>query len=548
MVPWGFLNHKNALSVMDPFGTDISLFADEFSSRVLYLTKVSYNEAKHEVLVEFANEHTKIVQRERFFPYLSFSPNLESQKLSSLVLSLGFKGFSIEEENNLLILRALSFSELKKISNSLSLHINKKPLVLEPERAFLLSKNWSYFDAFEQVGGNLYKLDYSFFANNPSKNWKGHNLGFFLTKEISFLDAMHVSEKDALFLVERAAWSSLLKVGLVQVPKEIPERVELFLENVFSKNGEMLLFESVQKVFSQSDYEPFSRDSTSNIDFSLVWADLFSNNFFNLGTDTKNCSCCNPLTLESNNLLPSSTIKVRFTEDNLYFESSSDSFAFEYHTKFPFKEERLSKKREFCMNSFPIGPFFKEDSALVPLFDAKRLILEGKAVLISSKEVDSINSSPSDLHSLNWFCKNKESFFSKEVRSTNSDLTSLRKQIDLFEGKLIQKEFSYFYYKSLYSAMKSILSQLPLQLTNSSSKFYSTDLAKSIISVQEATIAKFKEFSEINGYRVLHAGKNNAFVKGFSSLKLAKDFSVQTKLPQPQIAGFNVKPKQRFGR
>lgn len=531
---------------MDPLGTN-SLFADEFSSRVLYLTKVSYNEVKHEVLVEFANEHTKIVQRERFFPYLSFSPALDSQKLSSLVLSLGFKGFSIEEENNLLILKALSFSDLKKISNSLSLHINKKPLVLEPERAFLLSKNWSYFDAFEQVGNNLYKLDYSFFGANSQKNWKGHDLGFFLTKEISFMDAMSVSEEDALFLVERAAWSSLLKVALGQVPKEVPERVELFLENVFSKNGEMLLFESTQKVFSQKDFEPFSRDSTSNIDFSLVWADLFSNTFFNLGTDTRNCSCCAPLTLESPNLLPSSTIKVSFTEDNLYFESSSDSFANEYHNAFPFKEERLSKRKEFCMNSFPIGPFFKEDSALVPLFDAKRLILEEKAVLVSSKEIDSA-SSPSELHSLNWFCKNKESFFSKEVRSANSDLLNLRKQIDLSEGKLVQNNFSYFYYKSLYSAMKTILAQLPLQLTNSSSKFYSTDLAKSIISIQEATIAKFKEFSESNGYRVLHAGKNNAFVKGFSSLKLAKDFSVQTKLPQPQIAGFNVKAKQRFGR
>jgi|GEM_PF-728003 len=532
---------------MDPLGTN-SLFADEFSSRVLYLTKVSYNEAKHEVLVEFANEHTKLVQRERFFPYLSFSPSLESQKLSSLVLSLGFKGFSIEEENNLLILKALSFSDLKKISNSLSLHINKKPLVLEPERAFLLSKNWSYFDAFEQVGNTLYKLDYSFFGANPQKNWRGHDLGFFLTKEISFMDAMHVSEADALFLVERAAWSSLLKVPLAGVPSEVPQRVELFLENVFSKNGEMLLFESVQKVFSQADYEPFSRDSTSNIDFSLVWADLFSNNFFNLGADTKNCSCCTPLTLESNNLLPSSTIKVRFSEDNLYFESSSDSFAFEYHNSFPFKEERLSKKKEFCMNSFPIGPFFKEDSALVPLFDAKRLISEGKAVLVSSKEEQNMESSQTKLHSLNWFCKNKESFFSKEVRSTNSDLVNLRKQIDLSEGKLVQSEFSYFYYKSLYSAMKTILAQLPLQLTNSSSKFYSTELAKSIISVQEATLAKFKEFSESNGYRVLHAGKNNAFVKGFSSLKLAKDFSIQTKLPQPQIAGFNVKAKQRFGR
>ena len=85
-----------------------SPFAGDFESKVLYLTKVSYNEAKHEVLVEFSNQFSKIVQRHKFFPYLSFSPTLEVQKLSDLVLSLGFKGFSIEEENNLLILHAMS--------------------------------------------------------------------------------------------------------------------------------------------------------------------------------------------------------------------------------------------------------------------------------------------------------------------------------------------------------------------------------------------------------------------------------------------------------
>jgi hypothetical protein len=252
--------------------------------------------------------------------------------------------------------------------------------------------------------------------------------------------------------------------------------------------------------------------------------------------------------LDSNNLLPSSLIKIRFSEDNLYFESSSDSFAFNYHQENNFREERLAKKREFCLNSFPIGPFFKEDSTLVPLLDAKRLISNDKAVLVSSKSLDSLENPVNSLHELNWFCKNKESFFSKEVRSSNSELFLLRKQIDSFESTLIQNNFSYFYYKSVYSALRSLLSEIPNQLTNNSSKFFSTELAKSIVSVQEATIAKFKEFSENNGYRVLHAGKNNAFVKGFSSLKLAKEFSKQTKLPQPQIASFNVKQKQRVGR
>ena len=47
------------------------------------------------------------------------------------------------------------------------------------------------------------------------------------------MDALSVSEEDALFLVERAAWSSLLKVPLAQVPKEVPEAETVRLSGRF---------------------------------------------------------------------------------------------------------------------------------------------------------------------------------------------------------------------------------------------------------------------------------------------------------------------------
>jgi hypothetical protein len=193
--------------------------------------------------------------------------------------------------------------------------------------------------------------------------------------------------------------------------------------------------------------------------------------------------------------------------------------------------------------------------------DAKRLIAEGKVELISSKDSPSspdipnlsfagprsINPNASgELHGLNWFCLNKESFFSKEVRFANGELFELRKRIDCFENNLFENSFPYLYAKAFFSALSTLLSHLPSQLTNPTSKFFSTELARSIVSVQEATLARFKEFSESNGYRVLHAGKNFAQIKGFSSLKLAKEFSAQTKLPQPQIVGFSAKVKKGF--
>ena len=62
---------------------------------ILYLTKVSYNEPKHEVLVEFSNAKERLVERYRFFPFLLLSSSIEKEKLEGLLLSAGFKGFSI---------------------------------------------------------------------------------------------------------------------------------------------------------------------------------------------------------------------------------------------------------------------------------------------------------------------------------------------------------------------------------------------------------------------------------------------------------------------
>jgi len=520
------------------------------ANKPLYLTKVSYNEPKAEILAEFSNKGERVVKRYKFYPLALFSSSISSEKLIELILSLGFKGFNISEKNNLLYLHASSFAELKKISNALSLHLNKKPLVLEPERAFLLERNWSYFDSFEQQGSLMVNTSHNL-QGSPSKD-----LSFFLIKEISFPQALKLSEQDSLFLVEQAAWSEVLSLPMEKIPLTKEERVELFLENVFFKHGEMLSFDSGEKFFSEKDYSPFSYDATSEIDFSLVWAELFSNTFFNIGPETKNCSCCSPVVLDARNLLPSSMIKIQFKEDNLFFESSSCSFAMNFHNSMPFKDQRVSKKKEFFLNSFPVGPFFKDDFALVPLMDAKRLVEGKKAVLVSSKQVlrnedsslaDNNNSFPVSVHELNWFCLNKESFFSKEVRLANNKLFAFRRDNDFFEKDFVsQKSFGYFYSKAMYSVLSQVLSELPSQLTNSNSKFFSTSLAKNIVSVQEATISKFKEFSEKNGYRVLHAGKSFASVKGFSSLKLAKDFSEQTKLPQPEIVSFKSVQKKTY--
>ena len=206
------------------------VLSSSMPSNTLYITKVLYNEPKSEILLEFSNASQRIVQRHKFFPFIIFSETIPQEKLTDLVLSLGFKGFNITQKDGLFLLYASSFSELKKISNSIALHINKKPLVLEPERAFLLEKGWSYFSAFERVGSNLILI------NSPGQSSSGSSfsvseekdLGFFLTKEIPFSHALKLSEEDALFLVTQAAWAEILCVPISTVPRLKEEKTELF--------------------------------------------------------------------------------------------------------------------------------------------------------------------------------------------------------------------------------------------------------------------------------------------------------------------------------
>ena len=179
------------------------------------------------------------------------------------------------------------------------------------------------------------------------------------------------------------------------------------------------------------------------------------------------------------------------------------------------------------MKMFPVGPFFKNQSTLVPLEDAKKLLDEKKVKL-------------RDDHSPSWFCKNKESFLSKTIKKCNKQLLDLTQSNTSHQNKLFEKNDSIYYFTSaLVSSLNALVLELPFQLMNPLSSFFSPLLANSILSVQEATLFKFKEFSEKKGYRVLHLNSKKAFIRGFSSLSLTKSFSKETALPQPKIYAFS---------
>jgi hypothetical protein len=467
----------------------------------IYLTKVSYIPQKNEIICYFENELKKEAKRFPFIPYIILKNNISKEKIEELLFSFKIKDFKICENK----LFSSSFDNLKKISKIIAQLTNKKYLVLEPERIFLIEKGWSYFDSFDKD-----------FNKTNSKSFE-----FFLFQNLNFEEAL-CKNPHSLRLVKQSVLSNILKVPIHNIPKKSEECVELLLENIYFKNGESISWNNEKLFYSAKEFAPYGEfETSSKIDFSPVWPQLLTKSFFNIG-NTINCSCCKPIKLEDNNLLPISKLEV-IVKDDFFYSSNFNTFAMEFHKNNSKKEIRKQKKYDFFLKQYPIGPLKKNESVLLPIEDVKKLFGEDKIKLGKN-------------HSLSWFCKKQESFLSKEIIL----ITKLigKEKSKLIQTSLINKNFENNYFQQLVSSLNELLMLIPFQLTNSFSKFFSPNLAESIVAIQESTISKFNDFSEKAGYRVLFSNKNNVFVKGYSSLSLAQNFSKTTCLPQPIIASF----------
>ena len=134
--------------------------------------------------------------------------------------------------------------------------------------------------------------------------------------------------------------------------------------------------------------------------------------------------------------------------------------------------------------------------------------------------------------------------FSKEIKLLNEKTLMITQSLSSSNALLEPtKDFKFWFSSAQLDAYNKILSEIPFQLLNLNSKFFSQELASSIKSIQEATIHKFREFSEKNGYRVLHVDRKAAFIRGEASLTLVKSFSEELSLPRPPVEAFSKSSK-----
>jgi len=236
----------------------------------------------------------------------------------------------------------------------------------------------------------------------------------------------------------------------------------------------------------------------------------------------------------ADNLLPDSKLAVLFSRDGLYFQSFHDGFAKSFHASQPGRLNRERFREESRLSCFPVGPFLRNQPALLLLPDALELVHRGKASLQGQG------------HSLKWFCKRRTSTLSAAFR----ELLALHENISTLlakrEGKaaahslaahaLLATDPEFRYLESLRAAATELLARVPAQLTDPRSIFYFEPLASSVEAVQALTLNRFKEFALEHGGKWLGSKQAQAFFSHERPLTLVKEFSAAEALPLASMA------------
>ena len=328
-----------------------------------FLEKVTYPEDSGKITVSFSNQE-KIRREFEFLPEIRMPQNRAIDALAREIVSPQ-TGLVLKRESGRCRILSKSVSALKKAHSLFSLSLNASIPFIEPERQFLLSKNWSYFEEFAFHGEQIKKTETEF---SP--------LGFGETAKKAFLSRM-------LFLPPGS---------LPETPRQTSEAM---LENAAFKSFQLIYPEKKPRNYSKWIFRGFFE-----LNFSRALLALIPKS--NLGFETMDCDCCKPESALEESALPNSLVETEFLEPGYYFDSVMPSFAEKFHSQKPGAAAREKRKREFCLEHHPVGPFYPGQKETIPLADAKKLESENAAKIVRAKE-------------LHWACRKRESFLAGEV-------------------------------------------------------------------------------------------------------------------------------------
>lgn len=429
----------------------------------LYLTKVTYSNEKKQITVEFSNTINKASKKYPFFPKAHFSLNgMSNQNFLEILSQHDLRKTKVDFKKESVTVFAACFSDLKKVNNLFKEYVGVFSNLIEPERQFLIEKEWNYFDCFDFSTGQIEKISCE---NFPEVTFD------FISDSLkqTVNDLLNSNKFLANDFVRKIVLSKILKIPLMgRESNDLSENI--FLENIFFAGSIPVDIKKSNSIQKQKHF--FSK---SEVDFSKVVSVVSSMPCNNIGFESINCDCCKPSSMNSKNVLLSSEIKVRFLREGFYFNSVSKTWANEFHVSHAFVEQRKRRKREYFYSFFPTGPFSRGSEKKILLFDALNLREKGLVEFVGEPF-------------LKWYCTSSESMLSKEINSLRKKFIFLNSVIEeqqksviasdgLFFSQILDKNADFLYWKLFRKSISLFLGKFSSLLIDSNSRFFNKNLA-----------------------------------------------------------------------
>lgn len=480
----------------------------------LCLLNSSYEKDRARVVLYFGrdplNNNYELVHKATFYPYfiVELNKDLVLQLLSDFKKDISLK--SLNDNKTKIIAR--DFELLSKCSKILQQATGKNIILIEPERQFLIRNNWSYYDSFCVIKGNVRRINNENHIHFAIKN---------------YIKNLNHSEKIKLIepLTKKLILSNILKLKPETNIKN-DQILNILFENEFF-NKELLLKNTSNFYYQTKD--KFIKDHI-NLDFSNVLPHLLTKNFNNVGYETLNCTCCKPLSTLQENVLPSSLVEVEFKKSGFYFISCDDSWAREYHNNHELKENRENYKKQNGLFKMVVGPFSKGQKEKILLADALRLSKE-KELTILDRQTNLI-----------WSCKKQESFVSKIINDLFERQNVIEQSINIstlgsysvgnFENsKALETNPLFLQYLTEYSLINSLIEEIPKFMQNKNTKFYSPAIDDTVRNIKYNTLERVTENEEA----LIVSKTSNFQIKNKTLLSKINNSFQEMGLPIPRL-------------
>lgn len=449
-----------------------------------FLSKLSYRDGKGKIAALFESNNDLVECLFEFVPEIRLPLN---NAVSALVREIVSPHASSElffsEGEGALSIRSRSFSSLRKAHALLSISLRARIPLIEPERQFLLQRNWSYFDEFSVRKHNIEK-----------KNSLGLSL-----KSIDFHSGIPL---------KKIFFSNLLSVKPESLPLRELEMGQILLENAAFKSSCLVPLE--KNSLKRTHFNGKAFNDFIELDFSRAVLEKIVES--NLGFESLNCDCCKPQSISSDNVLSNSLVGVEFKENGYYFESLFQSFSQQFHESNPNRKARIDRKREFYLENYPVGPFYSGQRALVPLADAIKL------------EQDNIVSITSEKNELKWCCRKRKSFLASEISRLLSLERVLKEKIELLEKKELRENGLNAFNPSFTHSEKNALigfAEVCSELTSSifssllwsKSSFYQKTIFEAIEGFKSQMLSNYNKVLEQRHFEPIYSSAGRAFIR-----------------------------------